>query len=145
MKAFTTFDKGEDISDVVTEIIQTWIQPFEPIKYNVSKVNPVSGVVLANDIELGNFFIDKVLDTLADMANHRWGVDGNGDLFWEARTAEIMKTIFVGYDFTSFMPRDNLQNVKNAIMVQRKKGKAEGGAGWEVAGLFNSPESVTQP
>lgn len=144
LKADTDFSAGTDVGEVIDELAQTWIAPFAPINYNSSKIDTSTGVILASDIELGKYFLNKILDTLADMANYNWGVDGNGDFFWEPKTSSTVKTLFAGYDMTSFEPKLNLQDVKNVIMVQRQEGRGSGGSGWAVAGIFNDDTSVAK-
>lgn len=142
LKAFTTYSVGTDIADVVKDIVQTWIVPYCKIKYNPSKIESSTGVILANDIELGKYTIDKILDTLGNMANARWGVDGDNDLYFEIITDDLVKTFFIGYRISEFKPKLNLTEIKNAIIIQRQQGLGSGGAGWEVGGIFNDVTSV---
>ena len=76
------------------------------------------------------------------MTNHIWGVDSERDFYFLARNQNTLKTFFIGYDLHDFSPRENQEAVKNVIMVQRKQGRSDGGAGWSVAGIYNNTTSV---
>jgi len=130
-----------DVGEIVDYITQNEIIPFSPIKYNPAKINTETGVITANDIEFGKSKINAVLDTLADMAGHNWGVDGDQDLYFEPITEEIQKTYFIGNQLNNFKPKLNLEKVRNSILVLREKGLAEGGSGWVVAGVYNDESS----
>lgn len=139
------FSTGQDIGAIVDELVRTRIAPETPIKYNPLKINTTTGVINANPIELTKHGMKKVMETFADMTQHRYGVDGEGEFFFEPRAfVSLNRTFFVGYDVQSFKPRRNLQAVKNAIQVLRQEGKATGGAGWKVGGLFNDATSAAK-
>lgn len=133
---------GTDIGEIVNDIALNELPPFSPIKYNEAKINQITGVVIVNDIDLSLAFIDKILDTLALMANHRWGVDGDGETYFEPVQGTLQRTFFVGFTINQFEPKLNLQEVKNSITVLRQEGKASGAAGWIVGGIFNDLTSV---
>ena len=82
LRADTDFAALLDIGGVAQTLFRDYVvgvdetAPFSPVRYNASKIDSTSGVVLANQIELGKFSLRQVLDTLAQMASARWGVDG---------------------------------------------------------------------
>ncbi len=137
-----SFAAGQDIGEIVDFIASGQIADETPINYNPTKINMTTGVINANPIELTKHNLEKVLQTFADMTQHRFGVDGDGDFFFEPRETTIQKTFFVGYDVQTYKPKLNLQEVKNAITVLRQQGKSEGGAGWKVGGIFTDATSV---
>ena len=142
INAFTTYSAGMDVGSVVSDLCQTWIEPYCPIKHNASKIITVTGVILATDIELSKHPIDKVLTTLADMAGYDWGVDGDMELYFQPRETTTQRTFFVGYNVNTFKPKLNLAEVKNSIIVQRQEGLGSGGVGWAVAGIYNDESSI---
>lgn len=143
LKADVDYVAGTDIGEIVADIAENYIQPYAPIRFNINKINTTTGVILANKIEFGNSFLNKVLDTLSQMASHIWGVDGNGEFYFEKpNQSDIEQTYFIGYDLQEFKPKVNLQEVKNTIIVQRQQGRGSGGAGWSVAGIFNNLSSI---
>jgi hypothetical protein len=142
--ANTIYSAGLDLTEVVEDIILTWIQPYAPIKYNVSKIDGITGVPLINDIDLSTASIKDIMNTLAEMANYQWGVDGDGDFFWESIESEPVKTLFISYDVNKFDPKLNLKEVKNSVRVMRQEGKASGASGWKVGGLYNDATSISK-
>lgn len=147
LRAQTVYLAGTDITDVVDDIVQTWITPYCPIKYAAAKIDGPTGVVLAFDIELGKYSISEIMKTLILMAQtagyyYIWGVDGDGE-FYFTRISETLlkKTFFVGYNVNEFKPKLNFQDIKNTITVTRKEAAAVGGAGWAVAGVYNNVSS----
>lgn len=143
LKSDVDYPTGQDIGEVVKDLVINHIVPYAPIKYNSSKINLVTGVILTNPIELGKSFLNKVLDTLAQLANHNWGVDGEGELYFEpVDKQKIQKTYFIGYDLQKFKPKLNLQEVKNSVLIQRQHGRGSGGVGWAIGGIYNDVSSV---
>ena len=142
LRADTTYSSGQDVGAVIDDLIQTWVVDYCPITYNSSKVDTSTGVILANDIELSKQPLEKVFQTLADMAGYDWGVDGDNDLYFQEKSEDVQKTYFIGYDVQKFEPKMNLSDLKNVITVQRQQGAAAGGAGWSVAGVYNDAASV---
>lgn len=142
LKAKTTYATGQDVGVIVKDLVETWIAPYSPIKYNASKIQATTGVIIANAIELSSMPIETILNTLSAMASCDWGVDGDKDLYFLPQSTTIQKTMFVGYGINTFKPKWNLQEVKNVITVQRQEGAGSGGVGWAVAGIYNDPSSV---
>lgn len=151
LQANVTYLAGQDVSDIIKDLIQTWVIPYCPIKYNESKIDSPTGVVLANDIILGKFTLRKVFDTLREMSANtldesffQWGVDGEGEFYWTRLTQAVQKTLLVGYDVNEFDPTDNYDNIKNAIFIQRQQGLAGDGAGWAAAYTVKDDSSVAK-
>jgi len=142
LRAETTYITGQDVGQIIDDLIKTWVEPYCPINYNNSKIHTTTGVILANDIELSKHPLEKIFQTLADMAGYDWGVDGDNDLYFKDKSETVMRTYFIGYDVQKFEPKLNLSNLKNVITVQRQQGAAAGGAGWSVAGVYNDAASV---
>lgn len=144
LRADTDYAGTLDIGEVAKDLIINWVTPYCPITYNPSKVTTTTGNALVADIELGKFPLSKVFDTLATMAGAEWGVDGDGDLYFQSIDTTVKRTIFVGYGIESFEPSRNYDAVKNAIIVQRQQDRAAGGAGWSVAGIYNDETSAAK-
>lgn len=150
LRADTDFGVGMDIRDIMQVLAEDWIAPFSPIRYNPAKIAPSTGVILGTTIELGKFSLRQVLDTLSTMANaggffHVWGVDGDGEFYFERKAINSMeRTFFIGYNLHDFQPKLNYEEVKNVITMQRQEGRAAGGAGWSVAGVYNDESSVAK-
>ncbi len=133
----TTYDAPRDIGAIILDIVTNWIAPYSAIQLNPGKILSTTGVLNANTLDFSTSSITKTVQKLADMADCDWGVDGDSEFFFTSRTADVSKTFFVGYDVESFVPKLNVDAVKNEIMVQRQTGKGSGAAGWIVAGVFN--------
>jgi hypothetical protein len=142
LRADTTYTAGQDVGEIIDDLVSTWVAPYAPIRYNASKIDQTTGVVIVNDIEISSHPLEKVFQTLADMAGFDWGVDGDNDFYFAEKSATALKTFFIGYDVQKFEPKLNLADLKNVITVQRQQGAAEGGAGWAVAGVYNDATSV---
>lgn len=148
LRADADFDSLQDVGEVIKTIFRDYVvgvdeaAPFSPVRYNESKIDTDAGVVLANTIELGKFTLRQVLDTLAQMASGRWGVDGDGETYFEQDNATPRRTFGVGYRINDFEPKIAYDTIKNAIIVQRQQGRGSGGAGWAVAGIYNDEASV---
>lgn len=142
LRADTNYSAGTDIANIIRDLAQTWIEPYCPINYNSSKIPASTGVIIANDIELGKYPIDKLLTDFANMANYRWGIDGSNELYFEEITSDLVGTKFIGYALSEYKPKLNLTEVKNAIIVQRQEGRGSGGAGWVVGGIYNDDQSI---
>jgi hypothetical protein len=139
----SVFATGTDIGDIVTIIVAEFIVPFCPVIYLPGNVWDTTGVILANDIEVGKFFIDSVLDTLAGMANAVWGINGDGEFFFQERNTDVQKVYFAEF-MKSVKPKINLQEVKNTIIVQRQQPLSAGGAGWAVGGIYSDLVSISK-
>ena len=144
LKSNRDFGVGLDVGEIVRFIIENDVVPFAPIGLNTSKIDESTGVLLANPIELSENFLDKVLNTFQDMSGRKWGVDGDGDFFFLKPSDTQQRTYFEGYDMSQFLPEINFGDVRNAIVVQRQQGRGSGGAGWEIAGVFNDASSVAK-
>jgi hypothetical protein len=148
LRADVDFAALRDVGDVARELFRDYVvgvdeaAPFSPVRYNASKIDATTGVVLANAIELGKFSLRQVFDTLAQMASARWGVDGDGETYFEMDSGAIVRTFAIGYRVNEFEPKYNYDEIKNAIIVQRQEGRGSGGAGWSVAGIYNDAASV---
>jgi hypothetical protein len=148
LRADVDFASLQDVGIVVKDILRDYVvgvdetTPFSPVRYNESKIETVTDTVLANTIELGKFSLRQVLDTLGQMASGRWGVDGDGETYFEQKTTNIKRTFAIGYRVNDFRPTLSYDNIKNAIIVQRQQGRGSGGSGWAVAGLYNDATSV---
>lgn len=148
MRADTDFAALQDVGVVVKTLFRDYVvgvdepKPFSPIIYAESKIETNTATVLASQIELGKFSLRQVFDTLSQMANARWGVDGDGETYFEQKTTVPVKTFFIGRKLNDFEPKISYENIKNAIIVQRQQGRGSGGAGWAVAGIYNNTSSV---
>lgn len=142
LRAFTTYEAGLDITEIIQDIAQNWIQPYCPIGYNESKIFGLTGVVNATDINLGNYPLSKILDTFSLMGAFDWSVDGDGDFSWQPKSGAVRQTWFIGYSVNDFQPKDNFDAIKNAIFIQRQEGLSGGGSGWAAAGLFVDQSSI---
>ncbi len=136
--------RGTDIGEAVRLIAEQAIQGRSGVRYNPSKINTQTGSILTNDVELGKYSLKKIFETFSTMTNHVWGVDANRDFYFLSRNQNVLKTFLIGYDLHDFSPRENQENVKNVIMVQRKQGRSasDSSAGWAVAGIYNDATSV---
>lgn len=147
LRANVTYTAGTDISTIVADLVQTWMAPYCPIKYNASKIDGPSGVVLAFNIQVGKYNLIEVLSTLVLMAQtsgyyYVWGVDGEGEFYFsQINKSAIAKTFFIGYNCHDFHPKLNFNDIKNVITVTRKNATG-GGGGWVVGGVYNNTSSV---
>jgi hypothetical protein len=144
LNAFTVITGGQEIADIVRDLVQNWVVPFAPIGYNPSKIAAETGVITSNDFELGKYTLDKIFDTLADMGNCYWGVDGDNEFYFIVKTNTVQKTKFVSYDMLTFSPQRNVDDVINSIVVVRQESLGSGGVGWAVGGLFTNESSIAR-
>lgn len=133
---------ADDVGQIVYQILQDNVIGECPINYNPSKLDLTTGVTTTNTIEVGKYPLKKVFDTFAQMAGAVWGVDGDGDFYFQILSADSIRNFFVGYDIQIFDPKTNLDAVKNIITVQRKESLGTGGSGWVVAGVYNNDSSA---
>jgi hypothetical protein len=136
-----TYTAPQDIGLIVEDIVQNYVSLQTTIGYNAAKIQTTTGVLIASDIELNSGGVDKILDSLSEMSNARWGVDGEGEFYFELKDDTIIKNWYVGYDVLAFNPDLNTNNVKNSIFVQRQSGVGSGGVGWAVASIKNDATS----
>jgi hypothetical protein len=141
LRADTDYSGAQDIGEVIDDLAFTWIRPFSNIGYNPSKILQATGRSLINNIELSKLPIKKVLDSLARMAGCEWGVDGDGEFYFNRQSDEIVKTYFVGKNLQEFLPDANENRIVNAYILQRQEPRASGGNGWAVAGVYNDQTS----
>jgi hypothetical protein len=141
IRADTDYSGAQDIGEVIDDIAFTWIRPNSAIGYNPSKILQTTGVSLINNIELGKLPIKKALDSLARMANCEWGVDGDGEFYFNRQSDELVKTYFIGLNMQEFLPDANENKIVNAYILQRQEPRASGGNGWAVAGVYNDVTS----
>ena len=139
--------KGKDVGLAFLELCESILVPQTPINLNYAKINTTTGVILVNKLNFAKYKLDKIFDTLASMAQHSWGVDGDGDVYFipaPKPTDKPVKTLFVGYDIQNFKPKFNIKDVRNTIVVQRKQGAGAGGAGWVVGGIYSDTSSIAK-
>ena len=139
--AETSYAAPLDIGLIVDDLVQNYVITQTNIAYNASKIQTTTGVLIASDIQFSKAGMEKNFDTLAEMAGARWGVDGDGEFYFELRESELVKNWFVGYDLLEFNPDLNVQNVKNSIFVKRQSASGESKAGWAVAAIVNDETS----
>ena len=150
LKADTDYSAGLDLTEIVDDLVQTWIAPFSPIEYVPAKIGANSGVVLVNPIEIGKFNLRQILNTLSSMAStstfyYIWGVDGDGAFYWtRINRAENERTFHIGYNLNAFKPKTNYENIKNVINIQVQPARGSGDSGWIGAGIFNDVSSVAK-
>lgn len=138
---------GKDVGLAFLELCQQILVPQTPINLNFAKINTTTGVILLNDLQFGKYKLPKIFDTLASMAAHTWGVDGDRDVYFLPAPKDgdtPQKTFFIGYDLQNFKPKRNLKAVRNTVVVQRKEGRGSGAAGWKVGGIFTNDSSVAK-
>lgn len=136
------FNGTSDLGEIVRDIVETTVAPNSPIGYAFGKLENPIGVALVSDVEMGAASIDKVFESLATMADATWGIDGDADVYFNARETALQRTFFLGYGAGEFSPKINLGAVKNSILVQRQQGRGAGGAGWAVAGIYSDTTSI---
>lgn len=138
------FQGPQDVGSIVNTIAETQIDPFCSVNYNPSKIDTNTGVLTFNDIQPGQSKIPKFLDTLAEMGNCEWGVDGDGDFFFLPVETNVVKTYFIGYQLNEFTPQLNLKDVKNTIFLQRQNGVGSGGVGYVVDAILSDNTSIAK-
>lgn len=144
VRAERIFSAPMDVGQIVATIVQENIVPETPIQYNPSKIDVSTGVLIASNNDISKHPIKKVLDMYATMSGYQWGVDGEGDFYFEQRTTATRDAIFVGYDVQDFDPELNIDAIKNSIFVKRQNGMGSGGAGWAVAAIANDTRSQSK-
>lgn len=132
-----------DVGQIVSDLVQNYIVPNTDIGYDSSKITTSTGVLTAQDIELGKQSISEVLDALAAMANYRWGVNGDGNLFFEPAPSTNNRTYFVGFDCEEFELVEDIESVRNSIKVKRQQSKAssDAAAGWVIGAIREDASS----
>lgn len=142
LNAFTVIENGQDIADIARYIVQNWVVPYCPIRYNASKISESTGVINGADYDFGKYTLDKIFDTLADMGGCFWGVDGDGELYFIKKTDTYLKTKFIGFDMLTFSPQLDMQNVINTVVIARTESLGSGGVGWAVAYVGSNESSI---
>jgi len=149
-QAVTNFPAGTDITEIVSSIAQNFIANRGPIGFEPSKIDPNSGIVISQEIELGKYSIRHVLDIMALMATtddfyYIWGVDGDGDFYWTKKLViNLERTFWVGFNLNDFFPRTSFQDIVNSWTLLRAQGKGSGGVGYSVAGIFTDESSAAK-
>lgn len=132
------FAAPQDIGEIVQDILINDIVPYSKnITSNAAKLETTTGVLTASTLETSKAPLTKVLETLANMANCNWGVDGDGDFFFLPIDPDPLEIFAVGYQIYQFSPSIDLDNIRNSIIVKRQQGRGSGGAGWAVAVVKN--------
>lgn len=138
------FNAPMDVGEIVATLVQENVVDETAIRYNPSKINTNTGVLIASNNDLSKTPIKKVFDMYATMAGCNWGVDGDGDFYFELRSTDVRRAIVVGYDCLEFEPELNVDEVKNSIFVKRQNGRGSGGVGWAVAAIANDATSQSK-
>lgn len=144
----TVFTVGMDTTEIVQSLVENSIQPFTPIAYDPAKIGDLSGVTLAEDLELSQFPLRKIMDFLQKLTQtpdyyYLWGVDGEGAFFWRRITrTDRVRSIFIGYQMQDFKPQLNYEAIKNKISIHREQETGSGESGFGVVGVFNDPTSI---
>jgi hypothetical protein len=124
-----------DVTDIVRQMVQDWIVPFSPISYDESKIYAAAGVPLLDNIDTSKTPIGKALTILADQAKCRFGVDGDGDFFFVPYEDEPSAVYFVGKDFHSWAPKENMDSVINYWLLTRNGVRDSEKSGWTVGAV----------
>jgi hypothetical protein len=140
----SNYAAATDVGLIVEDIVTNQLVTASRINYNPTKLDNATGVFTANEIQPGKSKISEFLDTLAAMANYEWGIDGDGDFFFQPVNDDVVRTFFVGYELNDFTPRQNLKDIRNSIVLQRQQGKGSGGAGWVISSILNDDTSIAK-
>ena len=139
VRAEKTYSSAQDIGAIVDDLVKNHIEPNTDINHVTSKINLVTGTLTTNDIDLSKASADKILDSLATMANHHWFIDGNGDFNFQELETTQQRVFFVGYDVNEVDIERNFDAVRNRIIVKRQQAT---GAGYTIAATANSDTSI---
>jgi hypothetical protein len=135
-----TYTAPKDVGVIVDDLVSTYVQPDTAIGYDTGKIDTSTGVVTANDLNFTKDPVAKSFDALSKMANYDWGVDEEGELYFEAKPSSTVKTLYIGYQLQSFDPKLNIDEVYNNIYILRKQSSGNG-AGWTVGSIDNDTTS----
>lgn len=124
-----------DVTDVVRQIVQDWIVPSSPIRYDENKIYAAAGVPLLDDIDTSKTPVGKALSILADQAKCRFGVDGDGDFFFVPYEDEPTAVYFVQKDFHGWEPKENMDSVVNYWLLTRNDVRDSDKSGWRVGAV----------
>lgn len=134
----------QDIGITAKDIFDTDIQPNSDIVIDLGEFDNTTGVLHQADIQFGKDGSDKVIESLATMANAEAGVNGKGKFFFQVITSDIKKVFFVGYNIQDFKPTKDVEDVKNSIVVRRNQASGSGESGWTVASVENDDSSIAK-
>jgi hypothetical protein len=134
-----TYPAATDVGLIVAGIVEDIVAPNTNIGFNTGKIDTSTGIFTVQEQVIQEADIQKLMDSYAKMANARWGVDGDGDFYFETRDTVIVKNWIAGYDFQSFDPALDIQNIYNRIKVTRKFNSTE--SGWTIGAISNDLRS----
>lgn len=142
------FEAGTDVTEIVRSLAQNSLVGRSPIGYDASKIDALSGTVIASDIDVTNKSLRSILNFLSGLAQtpqyyYVWKIDEDGDFVWvRYYRDEPVRTFFVGYDLFDFKPSKNFDTIKNVISIHRDAEPDSGDSGFGVVGIFNDVTSV---
>lgn len=137
-----TYAAVQDVGAIINDFVSTYVLARTGVRYDPSKIDSPTGVLIVNNVELSKHPFSKVFDTFAEMAQRQWGVDGTDSFYFTDLYADIKGTIFVGYNCHDVSIKTDPTTVKNSILIQRQTGLGSGSAGWLAAVIRKDDESI---
>lgn len=130
-----TFSALTDIGEIIYEIATEIIGVETKIAINDTLINQATSVPIVSTFTLDQTKLKQVLDDFAKMANHDWGVDGDGSFFFLPKEESIKNTYFLGYRPIEANIKTNIKEVRNRIIGTRKELTGAGTPGWKIGSI----------
>ncbi len=140
-----TFSAATDVGEVVYQLILSAKNSNEiDFGFNIGKINRTTGTVLIGQIDVSRVTLDRVLDMMGKYSLHDWGVDGRGDFFFLSRGIGVTKTFFDGYDFSQIKIKEDLDSVRNSLVLKRQKPTGSGELGYTIGAQVSDSISIAK-
>jgi hypothetical protein len=116
---------SQTISAILTDLLDNIIIPSTPITKNVGKLNPPAITVtslVANYTNIANA-LDALLKIARSSGDYVYGVDADGDFFFDERTTDLQVTLTVGtlgdYGTPFYNPEDIGEPVSKVFLKDK--------------------------
>lgn len=139
------FLAGTDVGEVVYQLI---LEAFEDgdcdFNFNPGKINRATGTVLVGNLQSSRAPLDKIFDSLGDLSNHDWDIDGRRDFFFRTRQGEIQKSYLDGYDFAKCQIKVDPTSIVNSATIKRGKPSGSGELGYTICSQRSNATSIAK-
>lgn len=140
-----TYSAATDVGEVVYQLILSAKNNNEiDFGLNIGKINRTTGTVLIGQIDVSRVTLDRVLDMMGKYSLHDWGIDGRGDFFFLSRDIGVTKTFFDGYDFSQIKIKEDLDSVRNSLVLKRQKPTGSGELGYTIGAQVSDAISISK-
>ena len=124
-----------DIGEVIYDLVQQIVEPETEIKFRTALVEQATGKPLAATVTFDKSSLHEIFTKYALATGCDWGVNGNGEFFFQKKDTSVKNVYFAGYRIEKIDIKTDTKNIKNRVVGTRKEITGSGTPGWKVGAI----------